>query len=1554
MSDTLVKFKTGTIESLASKKTVDGVQYPSVPLESGSVYFAVDTDATDGKIVYDYALERTGLSDWSATTSYAKDAEVTYNGKYYKSFVANNIGHVPYGAADSYNYWREIVTRVVMGTKFGLDISNGNLSLVKDGDVMTVALPDNNTWQANTSTQEGYVASGANQANKVWKTDANGNPAWRNDTDTKYSAATSSTLGLMKLGSDTVQSVAANTPSTEAGRTYPVQFNSSNQAVVNVPWTDENTWQAATTGQVGYIPKLSGTATQYLNGSGQWSTPPNDNTTYGLSISGHTVSLVAGGSTTSVTVPDNNDNTWQANTATQEGYVSAPGTSDAGKNKVWKTDSTGTPGWRDDANNTYSLATNTNLGLIKPWFNHTKASTGPTAGSDAVAVTVNAITSASGKYYAVEADSNGRMFVNVPWANDNTWQANSKTQEGYVASGSGQANKVWKTDSEGNPAWRNDENTTYSTATTSALGLVKLGSDTAQTVAANSVTATSGKTYAIQLNSSNQMVVNVPWTDNNTWQANTSGQEGYVSAPPTGDDGKNKVWKTDSSGVPGWRNDANNTYSLAKYNNLGLVKPAYSSTGAVTLTTAAAQNSSTPTIAAKTTTAGRYYGVETDKNGILFVNVPWEDNNTWQAATTGQVGYMPQLSGTATQYLNGSGQWSTPPNDNTTYGLSISDHTVSLVAGGTTTSVTIPDNNDNTWQANLKNQAGYVASPNSQTNMIWMTNSTDGTPAWTSISNLLNVADALVYKGTIGSSGATVTSLPTTHSVGWTYKVATAGTYAGISCEIGDLITCITDGTSANNAHWTVVQTNLDGAVTSSSTSSVDNRIARFDGTTGRIIQTNGNVTIDDNGKLTTNQAINQIITGSGTAGANNGSGDTKYTPALWTFNTGAVANDGDIYTIKIPVAGHANGVYMSVDNGDIYYPVVLNGTGRITTHYPVNNYIQVIFESAGSAASMTPLGGAAAANGITVTGGVFRVINYYDANTTYSAMSADEMRTGTATSNRIMHAAKMKDAFLNDGTSTSAIFKAGTSNGDLKVYGTDITVYTHPTYTSKTSGLYKITVDGTGHVSGTAAVTKGDIPALDYLPLGGGTMTGVITAKSSAYADDGTTCAINMKNSNIIGLNSIYTADASDNAGEGIHFYRDATHVDTLWMNGGDLLFVPNRALGTSTTKANSQKVGRFTANPTSGQVVITDGTTGGMKSSGYTIAKSVPSDAVFTDTTYDAEKGISLSSGKFGHSNAAITAQTTQAVYPIKIDAYGHITAYGTAVTSMTPASHTHGKITNDGKIASTDNVTIANNDRLIISDASDSYILKNSSITFDGSTATKALTQKGTWETFNNYSHPTGDGNLHVPATSTTSNGKFLKAGSTEGSISWASLTSSDITTALGFTPYNATNPSGYTTNTGTVTKVTAGTGLTTTSGSSTDGGNFTTSGTLYLTKTAVTAGSYGPSANASPAHAAGFSVPYFTVDAYGRITAASTKTITLPSDSNTDTKVTQTATTTNADYEILFSETADNTTRTEAARKTSGLKFNPSTNGLQLSSAVTLQYNSTTKSLDFIFA
>lgn len=95
---------------------------------------------------------------------------------------------------------------------------------------------------------------------------------------------------------------------------------------------------------------------------------------------------------------------------------------------------------------------------------------------------------------------------------------------------------------------------------------------------------------------------------------------------------------------------------------------------------------------------------------------------------------------------------------------------------------------------------------------------------------------AMVFKGTIGSTGATVTALPNSHTAGWTYVVATAGTYAGEACEVGDMITCVKTGTAASNADWNIVQNNINGAVTGP-TSAVDNQVAVFNGSTGKIIK---------------------------------------------------------------------------------------------------------------------------------------------------------------------------------------------------------------------------------------------------------------------------------------------------------------------------------------------------------------------------------------------------------------------------------------------------------------------------------------------------------------------------------------------------------------------------------------------------------------------------------------------------------------------------------------------------------------------------------------------
>jgi hypothetical protein len=99
-------------------------------------------------------------------------------------------------------------------------------------------------------------------------------------------------------------------------------------------------------------------------------------------------------------------------------------------------------------------------------------------------------------------------------------------------------------------------------------------------------------------------------------------------------------------------------------------------------------------------------------------------------------------------------------------------------------------------------------------------------------SGIAGLSGALVFKGTVDAAD----DLPNTHTTGWTYVVSTAGTYVGQVCEIGDMIICVSDGTTAKNSDWNVVQTNINGAVTGPA-SSTDSYLAVFNGSTGKVIK---------------------------------------------------------------------------------------------------------------------------------------------------------------------------------------------------------------------------------------------------------------------------------------------------------------------------------------------------------------------------------------------------------------------------------------------------------------------------------------------------------------------------------------------------------------------------------------------------------------------------------------------------------------------------------------------------------------------------------------------
>ena len=130
----------------------------------------------------------------------------------------------------------------------------------------------------------------------------------------------------------------------------------------------------------------------------------------------------------------------------------------------------------------------------------------------------------------------------------------------------------------------------------------------------------------------------------------------------------------------------------------------------------------------------------------------------------------------------------------------------------------------------------------------------------------------------------------------------------------------------------------------------------------------------------------------------------------------------------------------------------------------------------------------------------------------------------------------------------------------------------------------------------------------------------------------------------------------------------------------------------------------------------------------------------------------------------------------------------------SEMTPSSHTHGNITNTGSLQSTD-VAIASGDKLVITDNSNSDKVARASAAFDGSTATKCLTKKGTFEDFNNYTHPTTTANTPAAVKVGNDNKGHVVIG--------APLTAADVGALDEDTPIpektsDLTNDSGFITN------------------------------------------------------------------------------------------------------------------------------------------------------------
>ncbi|MDA8556607.1 hypothetical protein N9K77_00010 [bacterium] len=138
----------------------------------------------------------------------------------------------------------------------------------------------------------------------------------------------------------------------------------------------------------------------------------------------------------------------------------------------------------------------------------------------------------------------------------------------------GGANKILESDASGNLSWiTTPTGTTYSAMTDVALGLGKLRYATGATPSAVAQTTTANRTYGVTENSSNQLIVNVPWTDNNTTYTGSSGITLTGTNFTNGDRGSSQfIFKNIAvSGQNTVAADSNNdTLTLAAGNNITL------------------------------------------------------------------------------------------------------------------------------------------------------------------------------------------------------------------------------------------------------------------------------------------------------------------------------------------------------------------------------------------------------------------------------------------------------------------------------------------------------------------------------------------------------------------------------------------------------------------------------------------------------------------------------------------------------------------------------------------------------------------------------------------------------------------------------------------------------------------------------------------------------------------------------------------------------------------------------------------------------------------------
>ena len=277
---------------------------------------------------------------------------------------------------------------------------------------------------------------------------------------------------------------------------------------------------------------------------------------------------------------------------------------------------------------------------------------------------------------------------------------------------------------------------------------------------------------------------------------------------------------------------------------------------------------------------------------------------------------------------------------------------------------------------------------------------------------------------------------------------------------------------------------------------------------------------------------------------------------------------------------------------------------------------------------------------------------------------------------------------------------------------------------------------------------------------------------------------------------------------------------------------------------------------------------------------------------------------------------------------DGSNNFNSIQSALNGKAESSHTHGNIANGGTLTDTA-AAAAGNDYVVIRDADNAKIQTS---TIKGTDVADAVSKK--------HSHSTltlsttaqaydGTHTLALPSSDPYTSAR-TPSSHTHGNITNGGTITSDTTVASGDkiaiidADNNKVARSGIAFDGSTTTTALTPKGTFETFSKLTIGATSTTAAAGNHTHTTTIASDSGSGTVVTLAHNTQY-----------KLTAGGTSVLfKTPADSNTDTKVTQTAdnSSSGADFEVLFSATGDNTTRTEGSRKSNKLTFQPSTGTL----------------------